>query len=218
MSIELLLLILLGGITLLAYMVAINSHGPTRLSISYLLATALLATSVWAVVQHVNMGEDRIAQDKLRREAQMRQELEKQKAEAVEALQESRDRAAFAAKLNTVINTATGLATTMMNVDLRDMSLELDALIGKATTTRAQVREAREKFEALKTNDRFFEESLRLMSEAMENLNDASQYFYLYYRSEDSAQEELRERIMRQKARDAYEKCQKASGQIASVH
>ena len=83
MSIEILLLGILVGITLLGYMIAINSHGPTRLSVSYLIATLILAGTVWAIVQHVNYGDSKKQQEMYRR-----LELEKKKAEEL-AQQES---------------------------------------------------------------------------------------------------------------------------------
>ena len=47
MSIEILLLGIACSMTLLAYMIAINAHGTTRLSLSYFLATLMLAGNVW---------------------------------------------------------------------------------------------------------------------------------------------------------------------------
>ena len=76
MSIELLLLMLLGAVTLVAYMVALNSHGPKRLAVSYLIATAILIVSVWATVQYVNSGDNRKKMEEFRK-----LESEKQKAE-----------------------------------------------------------------------------------------------------------------------------------------
>ena len=58
-TVDVLLLAALGGITLLAYMIAINAHGPIRLSLSYLLATCHLAGTVYVTVQYVNSTADR---------------------------------------------------------------------------------------------------------------------------------------------------------------
>jgi hypothetical protein len=218
MSVELLLLTILGGITLLAYMIAINSHGPTRLSISYLLATVLLAATVWAVVQHVNSGQDQMYQAKLRQEAQIREEAEKQKGEAEKALVESRGHATFAAKLNTYINQGTGLATTLINIDVRDMSMELDALVARANDARSKCVALQTEFGKVTTDDDFFGPSMGLVKDAITTLAESAQYYTLYYRSDDSAQEELRERVMRQKAREAYEKFQKASAMVATAN
>ncbi|MBD3321924.1 MAG: hypothetical protein GF350_12580 [Chitinivibrionales bacterium] len=217
MGTEILLLGVLAGITLLAYMVAINSHGPTRLSISYLLATIMLAGTVWAIVQYVNSGADKEKMQELRR-----LELEKKAAEErirtkEQELLENKSRAVFAAKLNDIINRGTGLATTMMNVDLRDMSYNLETLIGRASATKKKATDLKKEFEGLTAEDDYFAQSMQLMNDALSELTEAGRYFYLYYRSEDSAQEELRERILRQKARKAYENFKKASSLVAST-
>ena len=69
MGVEVYLLCSFVGLTLLAYMVAINSHGPTRLSVSYLIATLMLAGTVWAIVQHVNTGLDERKMEEFKRRA-----------------------------------------------------------------------------------------------------------------------------------------------------
>jgi hypothetical protein len=216
MTVEVLLLANLAGITLLAYMIAINAHGPTRLSFSYLIATLILAGTVWAIVQHVNSGVDRKQMAEFRR-----LELEKQMAEErarsqEEALKENRQRMEFATNLNNVITSGAGLATALMNADLRDFSVELDVLIGRAHTMRKKTEELEKEFNQLETDDGFFEQSVELVDEAIGNVREAAKYYSLYYRSEDSAQEGVRERVMRQKARAAYESFKKASSLVAS--
>ncbi len=78
MSVEILLLAVMGGITLLAYMVAINSHGPTRLSISYLIATVILAGTVWVTVQYVNNDQNIRNSEEVKRLEQEKQKAEEQ--------------------------------------------------------------------------------------------------------------------------------------------
>jgi hypothetical protein len=218
MSIEILLLAVLAGITLLAYMVAINSHGPTRLSISYLLATLILAGTVWATVQYVNEGLDR------QKAAQMRKlEMENQRAEErirsqEKTLLESRKRTAYAAKLNAVISQGTGLATSLINANLRDMSVDLDALIGRATMANKKSEELQEQFNKARkeVGQGYYMQSIKDIATALDELDEASRYYRLYYYSEDGAQEQLRERLMRQKAREAYEALKEASAQMAA--
>ncbi|MFW5775358.1 MAG: hypothetical protein ACOCW2_03630, partial [Chitinivibrionales bacterium] len=64
--------------------------------------------------------------------------------------------------------------------------------------------------------DDVFSQSRTMIKDALEQLESASQYYYLYFRSEDSAQEQLREKVMRQRARQAYEALKKASTEIAA--
>jgi hypothetical protein len=106
MSVEILLLVILAAMTLLAYMVAINSHGTTRLAFSYLIATVILAGTVWATVQYVNSDINGKRMEEFKR-----LESEKQKAEDQMKTQEqqystamrlSKEHMAVAARLHDV--------------------------------------------------------------------------------------------------------------------
>jgi hypothetical protein len=212
MNVDIMLLIMMGAITLVAYMVAFNAHGPVRLSLSYLLATILLAGTVWTIVQHVNLGMDKEF---------MTLQIEKTQAEQralsqEEALKTNKERMSFATRLNIMITSGTALATSLINIDLQDKSADLETLIGRAVETKKRVETFKQDFEKLTTTDIFFNESLVLIKAGVLLLVEAAQYFQQYYYSEDSSQESLRERILRQKAREAYEKFQKASVLIAS--
>jgi hypothetical protein len=217
MSTAVLLLTVLAALTILAYMVAINSHGPTRLSISYLLATMILAGTVWATVQHVNSGLDKRKTEQLRRLEEEKMLAEARVRSQEQTLMESKKRLAFAGKLNAVITECSGLATTMMNTDLRDYSVEVNVLISRAAKTKRATEEAAEEFERILAEQRedYYRKSTELVEEGLENLTEAAKYYYLYFRSEDPAQEQLRERLMRQKARSAYELFKNASDLIA---
>jgi hypothetical protein len=212
MSAEIMLLTLMCALTLISYMIAINAHGPVRLSLSYFLATVLLATTVWAIVQHVNLGMDKEFKTL---------QIEKTRAEErvlsqEEALKTNKERMSFAARLNTAITSGTALATSLINVDLQDRSAELEMLISRAADTKKKVETFKLDFEKLTTSDVFFNEPLTLIKDGVQLLTESAQYYQQYYYSEDSDQEALRERILRQKARNAYEKFQKASVLIAS--
>ena len=222
MSVEILLLVVLAGITLLSYMVAINSHGPTRLSISYLIATVILAGTVWVTVQYVNND-----QNARNREELTRLELEKNKAEEQvrskdqqyqTAMKENKDRLGISGRLNAIVTSGNALASQMMNTDVRDQSLELDALVGRAADTRRRCEDLATEFGKIAITDNAFSQSASQIKDALTLLTEASQYFVLYYKAEDSAQEELRERIMRQKARTAHENLEKTSAAIAAIN
>jgi hypothetical protein len=219
MSTEVLLLIILGALTLIAYIVALNSHGPTRLAISYLLATSILIATVWVTVQYVNSGDNRRKMEEFKKLESEKQKVEEQmhlqQAAMQQAMRENKERLAVAGKYNGIITKGAALSVTMMNLDLRDLSLELDVLLGKATDTKRKVEELAGEFEKMKVADTLFLQTGSLIKEAIKQLTEAAQYYALYYRAEDSAQEELRERIMRQKATEAHDLLQKASTLIA---
>ncbi|MFP4416355.1 MAG: hypothetical protein ACOC4C_00385 [Fibrobacterota bacterium] len=216
MTVEILLLANLGALTLLAYMIAINAHGPTRLSFSYLIATLILAGTVYAVVQHVNTGLDQKQMAEFRRLEREKMQAEEQARSQQQKLKENKQMLMAAAKLNETINRGTGLATTIMNADLRDFSVELDVLIGRAAATGKKVQELQKDFSSLALEKDWYSQSRQNMVKAFEQLESASQYYSLYFRSEDQAQEQLREKVMRQRAREAYELLKKASSEIAT--
>jgi hypothetical protein len=216
MTVEVLLLAIACGMTILAYMIAINAHGPTRLSLSYLMATVMLAGTVWGIVQYVNTDLD------ARKLAELKRlESEKNMAEAriqsqEATLQVSKERMAIAAKLNTFITSGTGLASTMMNVDLQDKSVELEVLMAKASEIKKKTDDLKNTFEKTTITDAFFNESLAQLKAAIQSLSEAAYYYRSFYYSEDAEQEQLRERVLRQKARAAYDALQKTSELIAA--
>jgi hypothetical protein len=220
MSVEILLLVVLAGITLLAYMVAINSHGPTRLAFSYLLATVILAGTVWATVQYVNTGVNSKKEAELAALAREKEQAEARLSTSEQAYQsamkENKERLAVAAKLNGIVTGNMALATTIMNTDLRDMSNDLDGLIAKSLETKRITEQTLADYEKNKITDTLFIESAAVIKDGLKLLAEAGLYYSLYYKAEDSAQEELRERIMRQKAKNALSTLQRASALIAS--
>ena len=216
MAIEIMLLGVLIGITLLAYMIAINSHGPTRLSVSYLIATLILAGTVWAIVQYVNYGVDKKQQEKIRNLQLEKQQIEDRARNQEQSFMENRKMSEAANKVKELINQGAGYASTMINVDLRDFSTELDELVGRSNSMKNNIAALETAFENLKNEKSQFPGSVPAINEAMSNLNEAVKYYRLYFRAEDSAQEEIRERVMRQKAREAEDLFKKANSLIAS--
>ena len=219
MSSEIMLLIILGALTLVAYMVALNSYGPKKLAVSYLIATAILVVSVWATVQYVNSGDNRRKMEELKKLESEKQKAEEQvhsqQAAMQTALRENKERFALAAKFNGIISRGAGLASIMINANLRDMNSELDVLLGRAADTKRKAEELTDEFDKMKISDSLFFQSTSLIKEALKQLVEATQYYVLYYRAEDSAQEELRERIMRQKASDSRDLLQRAGALLA---
>lgn len=216
MSTEILLLGILIGMTLLGYMVAINSHGPTKLSISYLLATVLLAGTVWAIVNYVNAGQnnERLAEiSKLERE---RQDAESRANSQEQMMLKNKNSMEAVTKINKIISTGTGYASNMMNVDLKNFSYELDVLMGRANVMIKNVAELTNEFEGLRKEISYFQATIPTINDALENLAEAAKYYRLYFRAEDTAQEELRLRALRSKARNAYESFKKAGSKISS--
>ncbi len=216
MSVEVLLLGLMVGITLLGYMIAVNSHGSTRLSISYLIATVLLAGTVYSIVQHVNMDLDRKQQQEYKRLEMEKEQAEERIKSQEQTLMRGKRMMDAAGKINSIINQGTGYASNMMNVDLRDFSVELDVLMGRATAMSRKVNALSSEFNALSSEAAYFAEGSSLVKNSLKSLKEAANYYKLYFRAEDTVQEELRERMMRQKARQAYNQLSQASSKITT--
>jgi len=213
---DILLLAVLGGLTLLGYMIAINAHGPVRMGLSYFLATILLAGTVWVIIQHVNNGYDSQAMEKFKKLEMEKKQIEERVLSQEEALTINKARMSFAAKLNNVLIPATACSNTLVSMDLVDKSVELEALLAKANGTISKVNALKKEFDTLSTGDNYFTEPRALIKDGLQLLVEAAQYFRIYYNAEDTDQESLRERIMRQKARNACEKFQKAATLITS--
>jgi hypothetical protein len=221
MSVEILLLAVLAGITLLAYMVAINSHGATRLSISYLIATVILAGTVWVTVQYVNNDQNMRNREEVKRLEQEKQKAEEQmqsrEQQYQSTIKEDKERLGIAGKLTAIVTGASAIATQLASMDMHDQSLELDALTGRAADAKRKCDDLSTEFGKITISDNAFSESANQIKEGLKTLAEAAQYAALYYKAEDTAQEELRERIMRQKAKSAHDNFQKASSLIGSL-
>jgi len=72
MTIEIMLLVLLGCVALNAFIAAINSSGTTKIVLSYTLATIILIGAVIVLLQHINAADNRAQQA---REAELKVRL-----------------------------------------------------------------------------------------------------------------------------------------------
>jgi len=217
MTIEVMMLAIACGMTILGYMIAINAHGSTRLSLSYLMATIMLAGTVWGIVQYVNSDLDAQKMEQIRRIEAEKKLAESRMQSQEEALKANKERMGVATKLGAIISTGTGLASTMINIDLQDRDAQLEVLMGRAGETKRKADELKGTFEKTETFDSSFNVTVGLLKEAIQSLTEAAYYYRSFYYSEDSEQEDLRERVLRQKARVAYDKFQKAGASIAST-
>jgi hypothetical protein len=214
MNAEVLLLALACGMTLLAYMVAINAHGPTRLSLSYLIATIMLAGTVWCIVQYVNTDLDSKKVEVLQRLEKEKRIAEEKALSNEEQLRTNKDRMSKIAHFNKIIATGSGYTTTLLNVVLQDESVELDVLLGRTTDMKKKIEALTVEFDSVPIQDAFFSETITILKDAMKLLTEAATYYRLYYQSNDSTQEVNREQMLRQKARAAYELFQKAGSKV----
>ena len=216
MSTEIVLLLILGALTLIAYTIALNSHGPTRLSISYLLATCILIATVWATIQYVNSSDNRKKMEEFQKLMIEKQMAEAQKDSAMQWVKRDKARQTVSTRLSGIITQGAAIAATIINLDMANPKYELDVLLGRANDTKKKTEDLAAEFDKMNISDTSLTQSKSQTKEAIKQLMESAQYYVLYYRAEDSAQEELRERVMKQKATESQELFQKATALIAS--
>jgi hypothetical protein len=216
MSTEIVLLLILGSLTLIAYTIALNSHGPTRLSISYLLATCILIATVWATIQYVNSSDNRRKMEEFQKLMIEKQTAEAQKDSAMQWVKRDKARQTVSTRLNGIVTQGSAIATAIINLEMANPKYELDVLLGRASDTKKKAEDLAAEFDKLNIPDTVLTQSKSLTKEAIKQLMESAQYYVLYYRAEDSAQEELRERVMKQKATESQDLFQKATALIAS--
>ncbi|MFP4163717.1 MAG: hypothetical protein ACLFVE_07050 [Chitinispirillaceae bacterium] len=203
MSVEVLLLAVLVGLTLLAYMIAINSKGTVKLIFSFFFATVMLAGSVWAIVQHFTAQTESL-------KAQELKQLEFEKRLAEEELQTREELGKHASVLSDLISTAKGYASALISADLQDPNLDLDGLMARAADYKRKVGMLRSKLKEAEDATASFPDVTAFIKEGIKNLAESCYYHRIYYYSETTPEETARERILRQKARNAQKKLQKA--------
>jgi hypothetical protein len=211
MSVELLLLAVLCGLTLIAYMVAINAHGIPRLIFSYLIATLMLAGTVWVIIKYVNTDLEAKKTAEFKR-LQMEKMLAEEKMQSQEqSFKQDKERMSTVTKLTSFIATGSEYATQIQNVDLQDKNEDLEALMKKAQELKKKSEALQKSYNDCSLTDSSFASTSAIMKNAMKSLTEAAFYFNSYYYSEDSDQERLREQMLRQKANSAYNSFKKAS-------
>ncbi|MFP4014909.1 MAG: hypothetical protein ACLFVQ_12540 [Chitinispirillaceae bacterium] len=203
MSVEVLLLAVLVGLTILAYMIAINAKGAVRLIFSFLFATVMLAGSVWAIVQHYTVKDELSKAEKLR-------QLELEKRLAEEQLQTREEIMNRASQLAEFVSAGNEYASALAGTDLQDPDLDLDGLMARAATYKRKVDLLRSKVKEAEEATSSFPEATALINEGIQFLAETCYFHRIYYYSETTQQEQARERVLRQKARNAQDRFQKA--------
>ncbi len=217
MSIEILLLGIACSMTLLAYMIAINAHGTTRLSLSYFLATLMLAGNVWGVIHYVNTDQNNHNMQEMKRLEAENRLAEEKILEQQRSLKNKEKEIEMIALFNPVIATGTGIASSMINVNFQDEALEVDALIGRAVECRKNVEKLKEEYQNIQFYDSFLPKARQEVDSALQLLGEAALTYRNYYNAEDSHQELMREQLVRKKARLAYQKFKTASDLVSAL-
>jgi hypothetical protein len=211
MTVELLLISIAGGITLLAYLIAINAQGPFRLSVSYLMATLMLAGTVWIVIQYVNEGVEVKKNNELAK-IEMLRKIDEQsiKQQADSILLQGKLHAGIASKMILIISNASNYANLILNADLQSKTMDFETLMDKASETKKKVDDISAQYAHMDSIQMLFPDSYLLIKDGIGCLSEAAANYKNYYFSEDSSQESQREKVLRMRAKVALEKFNKA--------
>ena len=223
LSTDMLLLTILAALTLISYMIAINSHGAARMSLSYLLATILLAVTIFAVLQQVN---SRVAKQQEKIYSQKVQAAEKSGAQnaRLEVAKEQKSKEVASQKelsaqtdaeikrITPYIVRAQRLAKQVKGTKLQGYGKSYDQLTSKASSTLSSVNREKKKFKKLSIKNS--SEAQRLMNRGYDKLSNAARYYTLYYRADNTGQEVEREQVMRRNAAEAQTLFDQASATL----
>ncbi len=202
---EILSLTILTALTVVGYMIAVNSRGVTRMAITYLLATLLLAVNVLAIVQFVNgRGAEALELEYKARLASEKAEMEAKLAQSgvdKEALREQELKSDEVLKVQAVVSNAQKLAEDLSSLNLLDYTLTYEQKLARASTLKRKAQKVKAKYEALKPSLVYVRDAS--ISQSMDKLVKSALYCKLYYTAEDSDQEVVRERVMRTNAKNA---------------
>lgn len=215
MSVELLLLAVICGLTLIAYMVAINAHGIPRLIFSYLIATLMLAGTVWVIIKYVNTDQEAKKVAEFKRLEMEKVLAEKRAQSQEESYKQDKERMNTVTRLTSFITTGSDYASQIMNADLQDKNVELESLMKKTEDLKKKSESLQKSYNDCPLTDSTYAVASAVIKDAMKSLTEAAFYFNSYYYSEDSDQERARERMLRQKANAAYNSFKKASSLLA---
>lgn len=205
-------LFVLASVTLLAFMIALNAQGVTRISISFLIATVILVMSVFAIVTHLNVkSEDELENNRKKVQSDklaLAQQLEKQK-EMIEAknerikLEQEKSRSREMVKVVAKLNDLKALASKLKSVQLHDYSLDYSQLTARAHAMSNKVTRAEADFEVLSSELDHFKSLVPDIKTGIEKLKKSAKYYKLYYKANDERQERVREGVIRNSAQEA---------------
>ncbi len=218
MSADITPIILMTGLTIVAVMIAINTHGRLRSILSYSLATVLFGLTVVVYFNHapgiVHKGYESgwlpfepVEKGISNRHPTRPAETGKLSPEDLQA----------AVSLQKLSAEGIACANVLLNKELKDESVELETLVGRASEMRKRVESLRNAFAGISVTDTAFRKPDSLIKEGIQLLSEAAQLYLQYYYAEDSTQEVTRENLLRQKAKEANERFKKAGNMLNSM-
>jgi hypothetical protein len=204
MSAELLLLAVLAAMTCVALMIAINSRGRWRATLSSLMAVCMLGGTIWVFTLQYNLMDAFEAPGD-------RAERRRADAAAEEHTSLRYEHANHTAMIRSLIAEATQFADALTKERMHDPLLSHNQLVARADAVEQRYETLRRDIDRSAQILERFPEAAKLLGEAMTDLKAASHFFRAYYYAENSEAEMSTERLMRQRARNAHDTLARAA-------
>lgn len=209
---EIISILVLTSVTLLAFMIAINAKGISRISISFLMATVILVMDVFVIVAHINTpteedlakNREKVLSDKmiLAKQLEEQKQMIAAKNERIKIEQE-KSRNQEVIKISAQLNSLKGIASNLKSVQLHDYTLDYSQLTARAHAMSNKVKRAKADFASLSSELEHFESVVSEINEGITKLEKSVKYYKLYYKANDERQERVREGIIRSSAQEA---------------
>jgi hypothetical protein len=201
MTLEIMVLILLGGIAVNSFISAINAKGTIRIVFSYILATLVLIGSLIAIVQYVNETniqaqreretqlEKRLADEQKQREEEARLAAAAAAA-AADTSNAGKEKQVMSALLD-VTDKGIKIASSILSVDIDNVEEdEWDNLSDKASGYMGAASALQKELEEIKRNaGSTFPASISATEKAIGSLVAGASTFKRYFRAENEDEE-----------------------------
>jgi asparagine synthetase B (glutamine-hydrolysing) len=202
MSTEMLLLAVLASMAVVAMMIAINSRGRWRATISSLLTICLLGATAWVFILHYSIVSGRggdggrpVVDRMLNRDRRADSEPAAGSSTAI---------------VGSLIKQADDFAGELLNERLHNPSASHDQLVARASGAELRFEALQSEMRSLASALENFPDAEKLVRSAMDDLKAACHFYRQYYFAENTDAERSTERLLKQKAQSARDTLAKA--------
>jgi hypothetical protein len=207
MSTELLLLAVLAALTVVALMIAINSRGKWRATLSSLLAVCMFGGTTWVFALHYSKTANADAQGE-----RHSLELEKLRGESSPPGANAGE-----AAVSSLVAEASGLANLLLTDKMYEPGYTREQLMARAGGAEQRLEALQQEVRNSKLAlDRYPTVTMHLES-ALAELKAACHVYRNYYYAENTDEEVSTERLLRLKAKTAKDSLAKAEKLIISI-
>jgi hypothetical protein len=197
------LFVIMLGLTVVGFMIAINSRGPVKMAFSYVLATAMLIVSVYEVVNY--FGENRLREQMQQAQtmeaARKREEQEEMERRRLEA--EKNNMSQTSATLKGIALRGKEIARSLTTVDIHNESIDINqyfeisaSAISKANSVMSELKNTPKPADG-------YMQTFQTLEKALNQTILSAKYLSLFFKADDENQEASRERAFNSNAREA---------------